>query len=174
MQSCRRPNAIYRAPGLIRAARLFENPGLSVARVANHLDYSSPQSFGRHVRTVMRMSPVSLVTTYDGQGMLQCLQTGSRTSLASVCSRHFGRRRHILAGSQNPSPENESTLSVSRYIFEEAIGRTIAHWYPCDTYSRKVRAPVDRLPGNTWARTARAVRDGKCHREETAIFGWQG
>jgi AraC-like DNA-binding protein len=41
---------------LIRAARLFENPGLSVARVANHLDYSSPQSFGRHVRTVMRMS----------------------------------------------------------------------------------------------------------------------
>jgi AraC-like DNA-binding protein len=31
---------------LIRAARLFENPGLSVARVANHLDYSSPQSFG--------------------------------------------------------------------------------------------------------------------------------
>ena len=40
---------------LIRAARLFENPGLSVARVANHLDYSSPQSFGRHVRTMMNM-----------------------------------------------------------------------------------------------------------------------
>ena len=56
---------------LIRAARLFENPGLSVARVANHLDYSSPQSFGRHVRTVMRMSPVRFRATYDGQGMLQ-------------------------------------------------------------------------------------------------------
>ena len=56
---------------LIRAARLFENPGLSVARVANHLDYSSPQSFGRHVRTVMRMSPVKFRSTYDGQGMLQ-------------------------------------------------------------------------------------------------------
>ena len=56
---------------LIRAARLFENPGLSVARVANHLDYSSPQSFGRHVRTVMRMSPVKFRATYDGQGMLQ-------------------------------------------------------------------------------------------------------
>ena len=38
---------------LIRAARLFENPGFSVANVANHLDYSSPQSFGRHVRTLM-------------------------------------------------------------------------------------------------------------------------
>jgi AraC-like DNA-binding protein len=56
---------------LIRAARLFENPGLSVARVANHLDYSSPQSFGRHVRTMMRMSPVKFRTVYDGQGMLQ-------------------------------------------------------------------------------------------------------
>jgi AraC-like DNA-binding protein len=56
---------------LIRAARLFENPGLSVARIANHLDYSSPQSFGRHVRTVMKMSPVKFRSTYDGQGMLQ-------------------------------------------------------------------------------------------------------
>jgi AraC-like DNA-binding protein len=60
---------------LIRAARLFENPGLSVARVANHLDYSSPQSFGRHVRTVMKMSPVKFRTTYDGQGMLQLFRT---------------------------------------------------------------------------------------------------
>jgi AraC-like DNA-binding protein len=60
---------------LIRAARLFENPGLSVARVANHLDYSSPQSFGRHVRTMMKMSPVSFRSTYDGQGMLQFFRT---------------------------------------------------------------------------------------------------
>ena len=60
---------------LIRAARLFENPGLSVARVANHLDYSSPQSFGRHVRTVMKMSPVRFRGTYDGQGMLQLFRT---------------------------------------------------------------------------------------------------
>lgn len=60
---------------LIRAARLFENPGLSVARVANHLDYSSPQSFGRHVRTIMKMSPVKFRSTYDGQGMLQFFRT---------------------------------------------------------------------------------------------------
>lgn len=60
---------------LIRAARLFENPGFSVARVANHLDYSSPQSFGRHVRTMMKMSPVKFRTTYDGQGMLQLFRT---------------------------------------------------------------------------------------------------
>src|SRR5205809_532531 len=56
---------------LIRAARLFENPGFSVANVANHLDYSSPQSFGRHVRTLMRMTAVQFRQQYDGEGMLQ-------------------------------------------------------------------------------------------------------
>ncbi|MBA3644744.1 MAG: AraC family transcriptional regulator [Gemmatimonadaceae bacterium] len=60
---------------LIRAARLFENPGLSVASVANHLDYSSPQSFGRHVRTMMKMSPVTFRNRFDGQGMVQHFRT---------------------------------------------------------------------------------------------------
>ena len=56
---------------LIRAARLFENPGLSIASVANYLDYSSPQSFGRHIRTIMDISPVTFRERYDGAGMLQ-------------------------------------------------------------------------------------------------------
>jgi len=56
---------------LVRAARLFENPGFSVANVANHLDYSSPQSFGRHVRTLMRITAVEFREQYDGEGMLQ-------------------------------------------------------------------------------------------------------
>lgn len=56
---------------LTRAARVFENPGLSVANVANHLDYSSPQSFGRHVRTLLRMTAVEFRARYDGEGMLQ-------------------------------------------------------------------------------------------------------
>ena len=60
---------------LIRAAKLFENPGLSIASVANYLDYSSPQSFGRHVRTIMDMSPVTFRETYDGIGMLQYFRT---------------------------------------------------------------------------------------------------
>ena len=55
---------------LVRAAHLFENPGLSVANVANHLDYSSPQSFGRHVRTMLRMTAVEFRGRYDGEGML--------------------------------------------------------------------------------------------------------
>jgi AraC-like DNA-binding protein len=56
---------------LIRAARLFENPGLSIASVSNYLDYSSPQSFGRHIRTMMKMSPVTFRERYDGAGMFQ-------------------------------------------------------------------------------------------------------
>ncbi len=55
---------------LTRAASLFENPGLSVANVANHLDYSSPQSFGRHIRTVLRITAVEFRRRYDGEGML--------------------------------------------------------------------------------------------------------
>src|SRR6266511_4489951 len=56
---------------LIRAAKLFESPGMSIASVANYLDYSSPQSFGRHVRVIMQMSPVLFRERFDGAGMLQ-------------------------------------------------------------------------------------------------------
>lgn len=55
---------------LVRAARLFENAGFSIANVANHLEYSSPQSFGRHVRTLMRMTAVEFRARFDGQAML--------------------------------------------------------------------------------------------------------
>ncbi len=56
---------------LVRAARLLENPGLSIASVANHLDYSSPQSFGRHIRTMLKFSAVEFRERYDGEGMLR-------------------------------------------------------------------------------------------------------
>ncbi len=38
---------------LLHAAYLFQNPGLSVADVAYRLDYSSPQSFGRHLKAML-------------------------------------------------------------------------------------------------------------------------
>lgn len=55
---------------LTRAASMFENAGLSVSNVANHLDYSSPQSFGRHVRTILGVTAVEFRQRYDGEGML--------------------------------------------------------------------------------------------------------
>ena len=56
---------------LVRAARLFENSGFSIANVSNHLDYSSPQSFGRHVRTLLHMTAGDFRARYDGCGMFE-------------------------------------------------------------------------------------------------------
>ena len=56
---------------LVCAARMFENPGLSVTVVANELDYSSPQAFGRHLRSMLSMSALEFRENYDGEGMLQ-------------------------------------------------------------------------------------------------------
>ena len=55
---------------LVRAAHLFENRGFSVANVSNHLDYSSPQSFGRHVRALLGVTALAFRERYDGEGML--------------------------------------------------------------------------------------------------------
>ncbi|HXE58391.1 MAG TPA: helix-turn-helix transcriptional regulator [Gemmatimonadales bacterium] len=47
------PKSYLAAVRLLHAAALFEQDGLSVADVAYRLDYSSPQSFGRHLRTML-------------------------------------------------------------------------------------------------------------------------
>jgi len=56
---------------LVRAARLFENSGFSIANVAYHLEFSSPQSFGRHVRTLLQMTAGDFRHQYDGMGMFE-------------------------------------------------------------------------------------------------------
>ena len=56
---------------LVRAARLLENAGLSIANVANQLEYSSPQSFGRHVKGLLGLTAQQFRETYDGEGMLE-------------------------------------------------------------------------------------------------------
>ena len=56
---------------LVRAARLFENSGFSVANVANHLSYSSPQSFGRHVRGLLCLTAGEFRARYDCAGMFE-------------------------------------------------------------------------------------------------------
>ena len=55
---------------LIRAAYLLQNPGFSVANVANHLEYSSPQSFGRHVKTMLQMSAGEFRLRYSSDRLL--------------------------------------------------------------------------------------------------------
>jgi AraC-like DNA-binding protein len=55
---------------LVRAARLFEHAGLSVGQVALRLEYSSPQSFTRHLRVMLHCSATEFRQRFDGEGML--------------------------------------------------------------------------------------------------------
>src|SRR5262245_15379509 len=47
------PKTYLAAMRLVHAAYLFRNPGLSVADVAYRLDFSSPQSFSRHLKAML-------------------------------------------------------------------------------------------------------------------------
>lgn len=47
------PKSYLAGMRLLHASYLFQNPGLSVSDVAYRMDYSSPQSFGRHLRAVL-------------------------------------------------------------------------------------------------------------------------
>jgi hypothetical protein len=42
-----------------------------VANVAYHLEYSSPQSFGRHIRTMIGMTAQEFRRRYDGERMVR-------------------------------------------------------------------------------------------------------
>ena len=50
------PKNYLAAIRLLHAAYLFETSGLSVADVAYRLEYSSPQSFGRHLRAMLGLT----------------------------------------------------------------------------------------------------------------------
>ena len=50
------PKNYLAAIRLLHAAYLFETAGLSVADVSYRLEYSSPQSFGRHLRAMLGLT----------------------------------------------------------------------------------------------------------------------
>jgi AraC-like DNA-binding protein len=54
------PKSYLASVRLVHAALLFERPGYTVADVAYRLDYSSPQSFGRHVRALLGITSSEL------------------------------------------------------------------------------------------------------------------
>jgi AraC-like DNA-binding protein len=54
------PKTYLTAVRLLHAALLFEREGYSVADVAYRLEFSSPQSFGRHVRTALGITTSEL------------------------------------------------------------------------------------------------------------------
>ncbi|QJR36860.1 helix-turn-helix transcriptional regulator [Gemmatimonas groenlandica] len=56
---------------LVRAARLLENPGYSLTQVAFLLEYSSPQSFSRHVTQSLQCGAAEFRKRYSGEAMLE-------------------------------------------------------------------------------------------------------
>jgi AraC-like DNA-binding protein len=73
---------------LLRAAAMFENPGLSITQVANALDFSSPQSFTRHVHSLLGLPALRFRREYDGPRMLARL-------LADLVTPHLATLRHF-------------------------------------------------------------------------------
>lgn len=55
---------------LARAARLLENRGCTLSAVADALEYSSAQSFGRHVRMQLGISAAEFRRSHDAERML--------------------------------------------------------------------------------------------------------
>jgi len=56
---------------LVRASRLFEDQGHAIADVANALEFSSPQSFGRHVQTYLGCSAGEFRRSYSSARMIE-------------------------------------------------------------------------------------------------------
>lgn len=65
------PKSYLAGMRLVHAAVLFERPGYSVADVAYRLDYSSPQSFGRHLRNLLGVTTTELRRRYTLESALE-------------------------------------------------------------------------------------------------------
>ena len=65
------PKNYLAAIRLLHAAYLFESAGLSVADVAYRLEYSSPQSFGRHLRAMLGVTALEYRRRYPFPVALQ-------------------------------------------------------------------------------------------------------
>ena len=79
---------------LVHAAYLFANPGLSVADVAYRLDYSSPQSFGRHLKAMLGVTAGEFRRRFPFEVALEryvdLLITPYRETLRAFCPLNAG------------------------------------------------------------------------------------
>jgi AraC-like DNA-binding protein len=65
------PKAYLATARLTRAAAMLEDPAASIAMVAAHLEYSSSQSFGRHLQLRLQLTPSAFRKLFDGERMLE-------------------------------------------------------------------------------------------------------
>jgi AraC-like DNA-binding protein len=65
------PKNYLAAIRLLHASYLFETAGLSVADVSYRLEYSSPQSFGRHLRAMLGLTALEFRRRFPFPGALE-------------------------------------------------------------------------------------------------------
>lgn len=68
------PKRYLAAARLVRAAHLLENPGYSITQVAFLMEYSSPQSFSRHVSGVLQLGAAEFRRAHTGESMLRLMR----------------------------------------------------------------------------------------------------
>jgi AraC-like DNA-binding protein len=112
------PKSFLASVRLLHAAHLLEAPGRSIADVAYRLEYSSPQSFGRHIRAMLGITslefrrrfpfPAALARFLD----LMILPYGGVWPVFHPLETGSWDSGHCLAG-QAPLPKAERPLGVS-------------------------------------------------------------
>jgi len=89
------PKNYLAAIRLLHAAHLFEASGLSVADVAYRLEYSSPQSFGRHLRAMLGVTALEFRRRFPFPVALERF-----VALMIEPYREVWREFHPMAGTQ--------------------------------------------------------------------------
>jgi AraC-like DNA-binding protein len=96
---------------LVWAAHLAESPAMSVAAIADRLNASSPQSFHRVVRSLMKMSATEFRGAFTGTEMLEVFRAELVTPYRDAL-RHF-----------DPIAENGDAFTIRRTVHRAAPGR---------------------------------------------------
>jgi AraC-like DNA-binding protein len=91
------PKNYLAAIRLLHAAHLFEAAGLSVADVAYRLEYSSPQSFGRHLRAMLGVTALEFRRRFPFPVALERFH-----ALMIVPYREIWRDFHPMTGASIP------------------------------------------------------------------------
>lgn len=108
---------------LVRAARLLEAPGRSLSATALALDYSSPQSFGRHVRALLGLRALEFRRRFDGRAMLARMCEDLITPHLAVLARMDGgratmARAECAPGARVPADRRRPRRSRARRAIE--------------------------------------------------------
>ncbi|MCZ8206308.1 helix-turn-helix domain-containing protein [Gemmatimonas sp.] len=68
------PKRYLASARMVRAAHLLENPGCSITQAAFLMEYSSPQSFSRHLSGTLRIGAAEFRRRHTGESMLEMMR----------------------------------------------------------------------------------------------------